>query len=177
MEDIESFISDNLDRYENTQGLNPLKLESMGDKYEEQGYFTQNQLYEVAYTSSTRSAHYVRENSEEKCREITGNISNVQGDYSKMHLITGLSGFKPPTASCILTAIDDKRHAVVDTRVWASLERIGFLDERKETFNSDDYITMIEYIRDISENVDYTTAEIGYALFAYDDFVREGTLH
>lgn len=177
MEDIESFISKNLKRYENTQGLDPSELERMGDKYEEQGHLTQNQLYEIAYTSSTRSAHYVRKNSEERCREITRNVSNVRGDYSKMRLITGLSGFKAPTASCILTAIDDKRHAVVDTRVWASLERIGFLEERKETFSSDDYVTMIEYIRDMSRGLDYTPADIGYALFAYDDYVRDGTLH
>lgn len=177
MENTEKFISENLRKYEDTQGLNPSKLENLGDCYEQQGYLTQDQLYEIAYTSSTRSAHYVRENAEKRCREITRNTYRIKGDYSKMYLMTGLSGFKTPTASCVLTAINDERHAVVDTRVWASLERIGFLDERKESFSPDDYVTMIEHIRDISENTTYTTSEVGYALFAYDDDVREGTLH
>lgn len=70
-----------------------------------------------------------------------------------------------------------ERHAVVDTRVWASLDRLDYLDGRKEGFDAADYVTMIESIRDIAAETGYSPAEVGYALFAHDDDVREGRLH
>ena len=77
----------------------------------------------------------------------------------------------------MLAALDGDRHAVVDMRVWAALERQGYFDGRKESFDAADYVTMIEPIREIAAETGYTPVEVGYALFAYDDKVREGTLH
>lgn len=171
------FIEENLQHYSDTQGVLPQKLEDLGEKYREQGYLTQDQLYGIAYESSTRSAHHVRKNSEERCRDVTSNVLEVEGDFSKIALLCGLKGFKAPTASCILTALDSEKHAVVDTRVWASLVRKDYFDERKETFGPEDYVRMIKPIRDIAEETGFSTAEVGYALFAYDYMVREGTLH
>ena len=172
-----AFIERNLDRYASTQGVLPERLDAFGDRYREQGYLTREQLYEIAYESSTRSAHYVEWNAPERCREVTANVLAVDGDFSAIHLLTGLSGFKAPTASCVLTALDPERHAVIDTRVWASLDRLGWLDGRKESFDADDYVTTIEPVREIAAETGYSVAEVGYALFAYDAHVREGTLH
>ena len=108
---------------------------------------------------------------------MTRNARSVEGDFSAIQLLTGLSGFKAPTASCVLAALDGDRHAVVDTRVWASLERLGSLDGRKESFDADDYVTMIEPIREIAETTGHRAVDVGYALFAHDAHVREGTLH
>lgn len=36
---------------------------------------------------------------------------------------------------------------------------------------------MIDPIREIATETGYTTAEVGYALFAYDVEHRDGTLH
>jgi thermostable 8-oxoguanine DNA glycosylase len=77
----------------------------------------------------------------------------------------------------VLAALDPDRHAVVDTRVWATLERFGHVEGRKESFTPADYVTMIGPIRSLAAETGYTPAEIGYALFAYDDKHREGTLH
>lgn len=173
----EAFIRRHLDRYAETQGVLPERLQSFGDRYREQGYLTREQLYEIAYESSTRSAHYVERNTKERCREVTANVLAVDGDFSAMRLLTGLSGFKAPTASCVLTALDPDQHAVIDTRVWASLDRLDRLDGRKESFDADDYVTTIEPIRDIAAETGHTVAEVGYALFAHDAHVREGTLH
>jgi len=170
-------VEQNLEYYSQTQGLLPSFLEEYGEKYREQGYLTQDQLYEIAYESSTRSAYHVRKNSEQRCRKITENVLKLDDDFSKIALISSLTGFKAPTASCVLTALDPEKHAVVDTRVWASLERLGYIEERKETFDAEDYVTMIEHIREIADKQGYTPAKVGYALFAYDDKVREGTLH
>lgn len=170
-------IEEMLTYYSDTQGLLPEFLEKYGDKYREQRYLTQDQLYEIAYESSTRSAYHVRKNPEERCRKITENVLKLDDDFSRIALISSLKGFKAPTASCLLTALDPEKHAVVDTRVWASLERLDYLQKRKESFDADDYVSMMKYIRKIAEEENCSAAEVGYALFAWDDKVREGTLH
>jgi len=174
---MEQFVADNLEYYAETQGVLPERLEAFGEQYRSQGHLTRDQLYEIAYESSTRSAYHVENNPAERCREVTRNALEVEGDFSKIQLLTGLRGFKAPTASCVLAALDGERHAVVDTRVWASLERKGYLDGRKESFDAADYVAMIEPIREIAAETGYSAVEVGYALFAYDDRVREGTLH
>jgi thermostable 8-oxoguanine DNA glycosylase len=174
---MEEYVARNLDRYAETQGVLPERLDEFGEAYREQGHLTRDQLYEIAYESSTRSAHHVRDNPQERCVEVTRNVRRVDGDFSKIQLVSGLRGFKAPTASCVLTALDPERHAVVDTRVWAALERLGELDGRKESFDAADYVTMIEPLRRIAGETGYSTAEVGYATFAADVADREGTLH
>ncbi|PAU84621.1 hypothetical protein CK500_03660 [Halorubrum salipaludis] len=175
--DLDAFVSEHLDRYAETQGVLPERLDEFGETYRSQGYLTRDQLYEIAYESSTRSAYHVEKNPEARCREVTRNARTVDGDFSAIQLITGLSGFKAPTASCVLAALDGDRHAVVDTRVWASLERLGYLDRRKESFDAADYVAMIGPIREIADRTGHRAVDVGYALFAHDDRVREGTLH
>ncbi|WP_276273277.1 hypothetical protein [Haloarcula litorea] len=175
--DRTALVERSLAEYEATQGLDPDWLDEVGATYREQGYLTREQLYDLAYASSTRSAHHVETNPEARCREVTRNVRRVDGDFSQIQLLSGLSGFKAPTASAVLTALDPDRHAVVDTRVWASLDRLGYLEGRKESFDAADYVTMIESIRDIAAETGHAADEVGYALFAYDVAEREGTLH
>ncbi|VTT88221.1 hypothetical protein DM2_1555 [Halorubrum sp. DM2] len=176
-DDLDAFVDENLDRYAETQGVLPERLDEFGETYRSQGHLTRDQLYEIAYESSTRSAYHVEKNPEARCREVTRNARAVDGDFSSIHLITGLAGFKAPTASCVLAALDGDRHAVVDTRVWASLERLGYLDGRKESFDAADYVAMIGPIREIAAETGHRAVDVGYALFAHDAHVREGTLH
>ena len=169
-------VEEYLEYYSETQGLMPEKLQKFRKKLRSQG-LNRNDLYDLAYESSTRSAHHVRKNPEDLCKEVIDNLERVEGDFSKISLLTSLKGFKAPTASVILTVFDPEKHAVVDTRVWASLERLGYLDGRKESFNAFDYVKMISEIRKIAEKTGYSTEKVGYALFAYDVDKREGTLH
>lgn len=170
-------IATYLDRYDQTQGVLPGRLDEWGEQYRDQGYLTRSQLYDIAYESSTRSAYHVEKNPGDRCREVTANVLAVEGDFSKIQLLTGLSGFKAATASCVLTALDPDRHAVVDTRVWATLERFDHLSGRKKQFDAADYVAMIEAIRAVAAETGHTPAEVGYALFAYDVDHREGALH
>jgi thermostable 8-oxoguanine DNA glycosylase len=170
-------VSEYLDRYTETQGVLPERLAEFGRTYREQGHLTREQLYEIAYESSTRSAYHVESNPKSRCEEVTANVLAANGDFSKIQLLTGLRGFKAPTASCVLTALDPENHAVVDTRVWATLDRFDYLDGRKKSFDAVDYVTMIEPIRSIAAETGNTPAKVGYALFAYDAEHREGTLH
>jgi len=175
--DLDAFVAENLDRYAETQGLLPGRLDEFGATYRSQGHLTRDQLYEIAYESSTRSAYHVEKNPEARCREVTRNARRVEGDFSAIHLLSGLSGFKAPTASCVLAALDGDRHAVVDTRVWASLERLDYLEGRKESFDAADYVAMIGPIREIADSTGRRAVDVGYALFAHDAHVRGGTLH
>jgi hypothetical protein len=174
---MEEFVAEYLDAYAETQGVLPERLDAFGEQYRAQGHLTREQLYEIAYESSTRSAYHVETNPPARCREVTANVRAVDGDFSQIQLLSGLSGFQAPTASCVLAALDPTRHAVVDTRVWASLDRLDYLDGRKESFDAADYVTMIGPIREIAAETGHTPAEVGYALFAHDDDVREGRLH
>ena len=173
----DSFMTEYLTSYAETQGVLPERIAEFGAQYREQGHLTREQLYEIAYESSTRSAYHVDRNPEDRCLEVTANVQQVDGDFSKIQLLTGLRGFKAPTASCVLTALDPSRHAIVDTRVWATLERFDYVEGRKESFDAADYVTMIEPIREIASETDSTPEDVGYALFAYDVDHREGTLH
>lgn len=166
-----------LEQYPDTNGILPKKLEKYREELQSNQYLTCDQLYQLAYESSTRSAHYVKKNSDQLCKNITSNLFQVEDDFSQIRLITGLKGFKAPTGSIILALKNPEKHAVVDTRVWASLERLNYFQTRKESFDSMDYIKMIESIRDIAEDSPFTTEQIGFALFAYDVNMREGTLH
>lgn len=177
MEADAEFIEENLEYYSETQGLLPENLEQYGEKYKDQGFLTREQLYEIAFESSTRSAYHVRKNPEKRCKDISSNILKVEDDFSKIALISSLKGFKAPTGSCVLAAVNPEEHAVVDTRVWASLERLGYFEDRKESFDPDDYVKMINPIREIADKTGFRAVDVGYALFAYDDKVREDNLH
>ena len=172
-----ALVAEYRERYAQTQGLVPERLAEMGRQYRTQGHLTREQLYEIAYASSTRSAYHVESNPPERCVAVTADVRRVESDFSKVQLLSGLSGFKSPTASCVLTALDPDRHAVVDTRVWATLERFEYLEGRKESFDAGDYVAMIEPIRTIADETGFSPADVGYALFAYDAVHREGRLH
>lgn len=163
--------------YDSTQGVLPERLAEFGQAYRDQGHLTRDQLYDLAYATSTRSAYHVEKNPRERCVAVTEDVLTVDADFSKIQLLTGLSGFKAPTASAVLAALDPATHAVVDTRVWASLERLGRLDGRKEQFDAGDYVAMVEPIREIAAETGHTAAEVGYALFAADVDQRDGRLH
>ena len=180
MEIDAEFVDEYLDVYDETQGVLPERLEEFGRAFRDQGHLTQDDLYEIAYESSTRSAHHVRRNPDRVCVEVTRNVLALEDDgddFSQIALLSSLHGFKAPTASCVTAALAPERHAVVDTRVWASLERAGRVEGRKETFDAFDYRTMMDDIRDIARETGHAPVDVGYALFAHDYDVREGTLH
>jgi HD superfamily phosphohydrolase len=54
---------------------------------------------------------------------------------------------------------------------------LGVMHTSGRTFDADDYVTMIETIREIAEETGFTPEKVGYALFAHDYNVRERNLH
>jgi transketolase N-terminal domain/subunit len=70
--DLGAFVERNLERYGETQGVLPERLAAFGETYRERGYLTRDELYEIAYESSTRSAHHVERNPEARAAMSRG---------------------------------------------------------------------------------------------------------
>lgn len=166
-----------LEIYPDTSGLYPEKLKAIGDKYHQKGYLTKDELYELAHLNSTRSSYHVKKNPKNRVEKVTEIAYNIDDDFSKIALLSSLKGVGTPTASAIITSLDDVRHCVIDTRVWATLHHMGYFKKEKESFKAEDYISIIKIVRSLAQEEGMKVSEIGYALFAYDVVHREGTLH
>jgi len=166
-----------LEKYSETNGLYPDELMDIGELYHDKGYLKKEELYQLAHLNSTRSSYHVKKNPEGRVEKVTEAAYRIEDDFCRLALLNSLSGIGIPTASAVLTALDKQQHCVIDTRVWATLWRLGYFDKEKESFNADDYLKIIEIVRSMAAESEYSTAEIGYALFAYDAVHREGNLH
>lgn len=166
-----------LKKYDQTTGLYPEELMEIGDKYHNKGYLTKTELYQLAHLNSTRSSYHVKRNPEGRIKKVTKAAFKIEDDFCRLALYTSLMGIGIPTASAILTSLNSKRHCVIDTRVWATLYNLNYFEKEKEYFKADDYLKIIKIVREMASESDFSTAEIAYALFAYDVVHREGNLH
>jgi len=149
----------------------------IGEKYHNKTYLTKAELYQLAHLNSTRSSYHVKRNPEGRVEKVTEAAYQLDDDFCRLALFTGLKGIGIPTASAILCSLDSEKHCVIDTRVWATLYKLKYFKKEKESFKADDYLKIIKIVRKMSEQSEFSTAEIGYALFAYDVVNREGNLH
>ncbi|MFP4020773.1 MAG: hypothetical protein ACLFUK_04130 [Halanaerobium sp.] len=166
-----------LKKYDETTGLYPEELMKIGEKYHSKDYLTKEELYQLAHLNSTRSSYHVKKNPKSRVEKVTEAAYQLEDDFCRLALYTSLMGIGIPTASAILTALDSKKHCVIDTRVWATLYNLGYFEQEKESFKADDYLKIMEIVRKMAAQTEFSTAEIGYALFAYDVVNREGNLH
>ena len=166
-----------LEIYPDRAGLYPQKLEEIGRMYHQKGYLSKEELYQLAHLNSTRSSYHVKRNPEGRVEKVTEIAYNVNDEFSKLALYNSLKGVATPTASAILTSLDDTKHCVIDTRVWATLYRMGYFEKEKEHFVEEDYLKIIKIVRSLAKEENLKVAEIGYALFAYDTVHRKGNLH
>ncbi|MFW6230369.1 MAG: hypothetical protein ACOC4L_05245 [Halanaerobium sp.] len=166
-----------LREYDQTSGLYPKELMQIGEKYHQKEYLSRDELYQLAHLNSTRSSYHVKKNPARRVEKVTEAAYQIYDDFCRLTLYTGLMGIGIPTASAILTALDPERHCVIDTRVWATLYNLNYFDREKENFKADDYLKIIKIVRKMAAETEFTAAEIGYALFAYDVVHREGNLH
>jgi thermostable 8-oxoguanine DNA glycosylase len=171
--DFEKYLKE----YDKTTGLYPKELMQIGQKYHQKQYLSKDELYQLAHLNSTRSSYHVKKNPASRVEKVTEAAYQLYDDFCRLALYTSLMGIGTPTASAILTSLDAKRHCVIDTRVWATLYNLGYFEKEKESFKTDDYIKIIEIVRKMASETEFTTAEIGYALFAYDVVHRQGNLH
>jgi len=94
-----SLIREYLDVYTETQGVLPERIAEFGEAYRQQEYLTREQLYEIAYESSTRSAYHVETNPKARCEEVTANVRRVDGDFSSSPASVGSRPQPPPVCS------------------------------------------------------------------------------
>ena len=171
--DFEKYLKE----YDQTTGLFPEELMKIGEKYHSKGYLTKAELYQLAHLNSTRSSYHVKRNPEGRIEKVTEVAYNIENDFCRLALYTSLMGIGIPTASAILTSLNSQKHCVIDTRVWATLYNLNYFEKEKESFKADDYLKIAKIVRKMAAETDYSTAEIAYALFAYDVVHRDGNLH
>lgn len=171
--DFEKYLKE----YEQTSGLYPDELMKIGEKYHNKGYLTKEELYQLAHLNSTRSSYHVKKNPAPRVEKVTEAAYQLDDDFCRLALLTALSGIGTPTASAVLTSLNPENHCVIDTRVWATLYNLNYFEKEKESFKPEDYLKIMEIVREMAAESEYNTAEIGYALFAYDTVHRKGNLH
>lgn len=166
-----------LEEYKKTTGLYPDELMKIGDKYHYKSFLTKAELYQLAHLNSTRSSYHVKKNDNNRVEKVTKVAYNLKDDFCCLVLYSSLKGIGIPTASAILTSLNSEKHCVIDTRVWATLYNLSYFTKEKESFKADDYLKIIKIVRKMAAETKYSSAEIGYALFAYDVINRQGNLH
>lgn len=121
-----------LKEYDNTSGLYPGALAELGEKYHQKSYLSREELYELAHLNSTRSSYHVKKNPEDRVEKLTGIAYQIDDTFARLALYSSLMGIGIPTASAILTSLDPENHCVIDTRVWATLWRLGYFEKEKK---------------------------------------------
>ncbi|MGM0501989.1 MAG: hypothetical protein ACQERJ_05635, partial [Bacillota bacterium] len=136
-----------LELYPETSGLYPEKLQQIGEQYHDKGYLTKEELYDLAHLNSTRSSYHVKRNPAERVEKVTEIAYGIDDDFAKIALLNSLKGVATPTASAILTSLNQEQHCVIDTRVWATLYNLGYFEQEQERFEPEDYIKIIDIVR------------------------------
>ncbi|WP_137289560.1 hypothetical protein [Natronorubrum halophilum] len=164
---MNELIGDHLDECAEGGVIPRDAIEACGERYREQGYLTRRQLYALSYAVSTRNAHRVMRNSREECETMTANAVTVTDDISRITLLTGLCGLETLTASCVLAGLDPQRYAVGDETVWAALADLGRVRGSNGRIGPREYCVLLEHVRAVAAESDYSPATVGYALYAY----------
>ena len=89
------------------------------------GYLHKDELYDLVYWKSNKSAHWINHNCESFVKEITTKAFCLNDDWKKLKKLTGsyggLKGVGPPVASAILHLYDRKKYPILDKHALCSL--------------------------------------------------------
>lgn len=169
MIDIDAYF----DRYLESEGLRPGRVEAIGKIYRENGHLNRDQVQALAHECSMQSARYAQNNSISDCLKATHDVRRLRYDASKVSVLCGLNGISVPTASFILTALDPLDHGIVTQQVQTSLRYLGYIDATSDRLTAADYTTIIRHIRSIAREENCTAAAVSYALAEHGRDVQE----
>ena len=90
------------------------------------GYLHKDELYDLVYWKSSKSAHWINHNCESFVKEVTAEAFCLNDDWEKLKKLTGsyrgLKGVGVPVASAILHFYDRKKYPIVDKHALCTLE-------------------------------------------------------
>ena len=89
------------------------------------GYLHKDELYDLVYWKSDKSAHWIKHNCESFVKGITAEAFCLNDDWKKLKKLTGsyrgLKGVGPPVASAILHLYDQGDYPILDKHALCSL--------------------------------------------------------
>lgn len=139
------------------------------ERFQENGYLTEDQLEEVVKMKDTQPLHQIRQNSEEEIRNATKNAIDSESITDAVNHLTSLHGIGVVMSSAILTAYDNEEFCMIDNRV------IRYLHQREELLSVDvnghsteEYEKYLEYIRNKASEKGKTARELEYELYKKD---------
>ena len=137
-------------------------LISLESKVQESGCLTRDELYELAYWKSHRSAHWVKGNSEDFVTIITRSAFSANNDWAKLMTLTALQGVKEPSASAILHFYDEEEYPILDIHaLWSA----GLPWEKRTSYPFwSDYV---QFCRDIANRNSVSMRELDRALWKF----------
>ena len=86
------------------------------------GYLCKDELYDLAYWKSSKSAHWINGNHESCVKEITAKAFCLDDNWEKLKkLVSGLKGVGEPVGSAILHFYDREKYPILDKRALCSV--------------------------------------------------------
>ena len=148
-------------RQKETNKVREKYLISIKSKVQDCGCLTKDELYELAYWKSHRSAHWICENSDDFVTEITRSAFSANSDWAKLMTLTALQGVKEPTASAILHFYDEEYPILDIHALWS----VGLPWTTRTSYPF--WLDYIEFCRDTANRNSVSMRELDRALWKF----------
>lgn len=169
-------LLENLNTQEDAKTLRLMK-ELGGVK--KRGYFTKEEFLKMGMWKSPRPKQKYLKNSKEEVISISKKVLSTNFEKRKIKLLTQLKGVSIPTASAILTLIDQKNYCVIDIRVWQILYLYGVVKVKPSgtNFNFNDWYSYLMRLRYYAKKFNISPRDIERTLFLHHKEIQEGNLY
>ena len=131
------------------------------------GYLYQDELYDLVYWKSSRSARWMNDNHESCVKEITAKAFCLNDDWEKLKKLVysygGLKGVGVPVASAILHFYDKDDYPIVDKHALCTLG----INHENEKYNKKFWQEYVDFCREKAECYDVSMRTLDRALWKY----------
>ena len=135
---------------------------SMKSAVLKRGYLLKDELQRVAYWKAPRSSGYVKHNTEEYVREVTGFAFGATTERARIEVLTLLDGVQYPTASAILHLLHSEPYPLIDYRtLWSVSAPAPYQHSFKLWWQ------YVEFCRRLAERSDMDMRTLDRALWQY----------
>ena len=137
------------------------ELIDLKSKIKAQGHLTRKQLHKVAHWKSYSSAYWIKTNSKDFVKEITGGALAMKNDWAKLLTLTVIVGVREPIASVILHLYDENKYPTLDIHaLWS----VGF---KYPKYSYDEWEEYVLFCRDLADHNKKDMRTLDRALYKY----------
>ena len=131
------------------------------------GYLRKDELYDLVYWKSSRSARWINDNCKSCVKEITAKAFCLNDDWEKLKKLVysygGLKGVGVPVASAILHFYDKDDYPIVDKHALCTLN----INYENEKYNKKFWQEYVDFCRAKAECYDVSMRTLDRALWKY----------